>query len=190
MSLILQRSFLQIFYSKSVSLLYNLAKPTLPHQIVGPNLMLPAMLTLWGVVTTCQGPSEGRCLAVTDSVLQVLLKHTADFLLAASSSDCSRVSRLFLTYPVLTKSSGGVFPGLVLYLSFFYPRLRLQTRFVSRPCPCTKPSPTNRITTFFSAASISGAFGGIMAYGIINLNGKAGHSGWQWIFIIEVVFSP
>jgi len=24
-----------------------------------------------------------------------------------------------------------------------------------------------------------------MAYGIINLNGKAGHSGWQWIFIIE-----
>jgi hypothetical protein len=25
-----------------------------------------------------------------------------------------------------------------------------------------------------------------MAYGIINLNGKIGHSGWQWIFIIEV----
>jgi len=64
---------------------------------------------------------------------------------------------------------GGVFPGLVLYLSFFYPRLRLQTR----------------VSAFFSAASISGAFGGIMAYGIINLNGKAGHSGWQWIFIIE-----
>ncbi|KAJ7700772.1 major facilitator superfamily domain-containing protein [Mycena rosella] len=107
-------------------------------KIVGPNLMLPAMLTLWGVVTTCQGTVK-----------------TYGGLLAC---------RFFLGL-----LEGGVFPGLVLYLSFFYPRLRLQTR----------------IAAFFSAASISGAFGGIMAYGIINLNGKHGHSGWQWIFIIE-----
>ncbi|KAJ6567140.1 major facilitator superfamily domain-containing protein [Mycena capillaripes] len=107
-------------------------------KIVGPNLMLPTMLTLWGVVTTCQGTVK-----------------TYGGLLAC---------RFFLGL-----LEGGVFPGLVLYLSFFYPRLRLQTR----------------ISAFFSAASISGAFGGIMAYGIINLNGKAGHSGWQWIFIIE-----
>jgi sugar phosphate permease len=107
-------------------------------KIVGPNLMLPTMLTLWGIVTTCQGSVK-----------------TYGGLLAC---------RFFLGL-----LEGGVFPGLVLYLSFFYPRLRLQTR----------------ISTFFSAASISGAFGGIMAYGIINLNGKHGHSGWQWIFIIE-----
>ncbi|KAJ6457051.1 major facilitator superfamily domain-containing protein [Mycena vitilis] len=107
-------------------------------KIVGPNLMLPTMLALWGVVTTCQGTVK-----------------TYHGLLAC---------RFFLGL-----LEGGVFPGLVLYLSFFYPRLRLQTR----------------IAAFFSAASISGAFGGIMAYGIINLNGKAGHSGWQWIFIIE-----
>jgi len=107
-------------------------------KIVGPNLMLPTMLTLWGVVTTCQGTVK-----------------TYGGLLAC---------RFFLGL-----LEGGVFPGLVLYLSFFYPRLRLQTR----------------VAAFFSSASISGAFGGIMAYGIINLNGKAGHSGWQWIFIIE-----
>ncbi|KAJ7107243.1 major facilitator superfamily domain-containing protein [Mycena crocata] len=110
----------------------------LSPQIVGPNLMLPTMLTLWGVVTTAQGTVK-----------------TYGGLLAC---------RFFLGL-----LEGGVFPGLVLYLSFFYPRLRLQTR----------------IAAFFSAASISGAFGGIMAYGIINLNGKHGHSGWQWIFIIE-----
>lgn len=107
-------------------------------KIVGPNLMLPAMLTLWGIVTTCQGTVK-----------------TYGGLLAC---------RFFLGL-----LEGGVFPGLVLYLSFFYPRLRLQTR----------------IAAFFSAASISGAFGGIMAYGIINLKGKNGHTGWQWIFIIE-----
>ncbi|KAJ6606112.1 major facilitator superfamily domain-containing protein [Mycena vulgaris] len=111
-------------------------------KIVGPNLMLPAMLTLWGVVTACQGTVK-----------------TYGGLLAC---------RFFLGL-----LEGGVFPGLVLYLSFFYPRLRLQTR----------------IAAFFSAASISGAFGGIMAYGIITLNGKHGHSGWQWIFIIEGVIT-
>ncbi|KAJ7778828.1 major facilitator superfamily domain-containing protein [Mycena maculata] len=107
-------------------------------KIVGPNLMLPTMITLWGIVTACQGTVK-----------------TYGGLLAC---------RFFLGL-----LEGGVFPGLVLYLSFFYPRLRLQTR----------------IAAFFSAASISGAFGGIMAYGIINLSGKHGHSGWQWIFIIE-----
>ncbi|KAF7324460.1 MFS domain-containing protein [Mycena sanguinolenta] len=94
-------------------------------KIVGPNLMLPTMLTLWGVVCTCQG-----------------VVKTYHGLLAC---------RFFLGL-----LEGGVFPGLVLYLSFFYPRQRLQTR----------------VSTFFSSASISGAFGGIMAYGIINLNGK------------------
>ncbi|CAK5279162.1 unnamed protein product [Mycena citricolor] len=111
-------------------------------KIVGPNIMLPTMLTLWGVVTTCQGAVR--------TYHQLL------------------VCRFFLGL-----LEGGVFPGLVLYLSFFYPRVKLQTR----------------ITSFFSAASISGAFGGIMAYGIIHLNGKAGHSGWQWIFIIEGVIT-
>jgi MFS family permease len=96
------------------------------------------MLTLWGIVTACQGTIK-----------------TYGGLLAC---------RFFLGL-----LEGGVLPGLVLYLSYFYPRLRLQTR----------------INAFFSAASLSGAFGGIMAYGIINLNGKHGHSGWQWIFIIE-----
>ncbi|KAJ6503584.1 major facilitator superfamily domain-containing protein [Mycena sanguinolenta] len=105
---------------------------------VGLSLMLPTMLTLWGIVTACQGTIK-----------------TYGGLLAC---------RFFLGL-----LEGGVLPGLVLYLSYFYPRLRLQTR----------------INAFFSAASLSGAFGGIMAYGIINLSGKHGHSGWQWIFIIE-----
>jgi MFS family permease len=34
-------------------------------------------------------------------------------------------------------------------------------------------------------ATFSGAFGGILAYGISKLHGKGGLMGWQWIFIIE-----
>lgn len=38
---------------------------------------------------------------------------------------------------------------------------------------------------FFSAATASGAFGGLLARGIIEMDGLRGHSGWAWIFILE-----
>jgi len=68
---------------------------------------------------------------------------------------------------------GGVFPGLVLYLSFFYPRQRLQSR----------------ISAFFQAASLSGAFSGLLAFGIINMDGIGHKAGWSWIFILEGIFT-
>ncbi|KAF8659466.1 hypothetical protein AX16_001833 [Volvariella volvacea WC 439] len=108
---------------------------------VGPNLMLPTMLTLWGVITACQG--------------LVRSYHT-----------------LLLCRFLLGLFEGGVFPGLVLYCSLFYPRHLLQTR----------------ITTFFSSASISGAFSGLLAFGIVNgMEGVGGRPGWAWIFILEGV---
>jgi len=109
---------------------------------VGPNLLLPALLTLWGIVTTLQG----------------LVKSYSGLL----------ACRFFLGL-----FEGGVFPGLVLYLSFFYPRQKLNWR----------------VSGFFSTASISGAFSGILAYGIINLNGRGGRPGWAWIFILEGLFT-
>lgn len=42
-----------------------------------------------------------------------------------------------------------------------------------------------RVALFFSAASLAGAFGGILAYGIGYMRGVAGLNGWRWIFIIE-----
>jgi MFS family permease len=42
-----------------------------------------------------------------------------------------------------------------------------------------------RIALFFSAASLAGAFGGILAYGIAKMNGVGGYRGWRWIFILE-----
>ncbi|KAG2754910.1 MFS general substrate transporter [Suillus brevipes Sb2] len=68
---------------------------------------------------------------------------------------------------------GGLFPGLVLYMSFFYPRERLQIR----------------VATFFASASLSGAFSGLLAAAIMNINGKGGRPGWAWIFIIEGMFT-
>ncbi|KAF5383049.1 hypothetical protein D9615_004799 [Tricholomella constricta] len=109
---------------------------------VGPNLLLPTLLTLWGIATTLQG--------VVKSYKGLLA--------------CRFFLGLF---------EGGVFPGLVLYLSFWYPRQRLQWR----------------ISAFFSSASISGAFSGLLAYGIINMDGVGNRPGWAWIFILEGLFT-
>ena len=42
-----------------------------------------------------------------------------------------------------------------------------------------------RMAIFFSAATAAGAFGGLLARGIVELDGTRGLSGWAWIFIIE-----
>ncbi len=68
---------------------------------------------------------------------------------------------------------GGLFPGIVLYLSGFYRRHELQVR----------------IALFFSAASLSGAFSGLLAAAIQQMDGIRGIRGWQWIFILEGLFT-
>ncbi|OBT54896.1 hypothetical protein VE04_04891 [Pseudogymnoascus sp. 24MN13] len=68
---------------------------------------------------------------------------------------------------------GGLFPGIVLYLSGFYRPHELQVR----------------IALFFSAAALSGAFSGLLAAGIQQMNGIGNMHGWQWIFLLEGLFT-
>lgn len=37
---------------------------------------------------------------------------------------------------------------------------------------------------FFAAASLSGAFSGLLAAAIVNMDGMRGIAGWAWIFIL------
>ena len=41
------------------------------------------------------------------------------------------------------------------------------------------------MAVFYIAALLSGAFSGLLAYGIEKLGGRSGLAGWQWIFLIE-----
>ncbi len=42
-----------------------------------------------------------------------------------------------------------------------------------------------RQALFFSAASVAGAFSGLLAFAIAKMNGVGGYAGWRWIFILE-----
>ncbi|KAJ5227598.1 uncharacterized protein N7469_007604 [Penicillium citrinum] len=66
-------------------------------------------------------------------------------------------------------SESGLFPGVVFYLSMWYKRNEQHYR----------------VALFFSAASLAGAFGGILAWGIAHMKGVGGYNGWRWIFILE-----
>ncbi|KAI0043339.1 MFS general substrate transporter [Auriscalpium vulgare] len=83
---------------------------------------------------------------------------------------------LVKTYPQLVGvrvclgvAEAGLFPGVVYYLTLWYPRAMLQFR----------------VGIFFGAASVAGAFSGLLAFGISFMSGKSGLLGWSWIFILE-----
>jgi MFS family permease len=66
-------------------------------------------------------------------------------------------------------AEGGLFPGVTWYITQWYRR---------HECGL-------RMAIFFSAATLAGAFGGLLARGLSELRGKGGRPGWAWIFIIE-----
>jgi len=66
-------------------------------------------------------------------------------------------------------AEGGLFPGVTFYITMWYRR---------HECGF-------RMALFFSAATLAGAFGGLLARGISEMDGIGGKDGWAWIFIIE-----
>ncbi|KAK8054830.1 major facilitator superfamily transporter [Apiospora rasikravindrae] len=70
---------------------------------------------------------------------------------------------------ILGALEAGLFPGLNVYLTFFY----------------TKHELALRVGYLFVSAAIAGAFGGLLAYGIGHMQGVAGLGGWRWIMILE-----
>ncbi|KAK5940198.1 hypothetical protein PMZ80_007618 [Knufia obscura] len=76
---------------------------------------------------------------------------------------------LIITRTMLGLTESGFFPAATFLLTTWYCRFEVQTR----------------LSIFFSAASLAGAFSGLLAYGIQHMAGVGGLNGWRWIFILE-----
>jgi MFS family permease len=66
-------------------------------------------------------------------------------------------------------AEGGLIPGVGYLITMWYRRNEVGFR----------------MALFFSAATLAGAFGGLLARGISEMSGVGGRAGWSWIFILE-----
>lgn len=74
------------------------------------------------------------------------------------------VARFFLGL-----AEAGFYPGVIMYLCFWY-----------------KPSErATRMAIFAGSIAVAGAFSGLLATGIGFMNRKGGLAGWQWLFLLE-----
>jgi MFS family permease len=67
----------------------------------------------------------------------------------------------------LGMAESGFYPGVLFYLTTFYKRHEL----------------AGRLSIYYAASEIAGAFTGLIAYGVFQLEGHI--KGWQYLFLIE-----
>lgn len=82
----------------------------------------------------------------------------------------STPSEFYLLRFLLGVFEAGFFPGIVLYLTYWYPPLRR----------------ASVLSYFFAGVAVAGVLGGLISGWIIrDMAGVWGLKGWQWMFIIE-----
>ena len=92
------------------------------------------------------------------STLSVVWSLTTIF-----SGFIQNVGGLYATRLILGCCEAGLFPGLTLYLTMVYRR----------------EEQAKRMAYLLSCAALSGAFGGLLAYAILQMDGVAGYPGWR-----------
>jgi ACS family tartrate transporter-like MFS transporter len=66
-------------------------------------------------------------------------------------------------------AEAGFFPGMVLYLTYWFPR-----NYLAR-----------NVALFMTATALAGVIGGPVSGALLEMNGVWGLSGWQWLFLLE-----
>ncbi|WFD33558.1 hypothetical protein MCUN1_000371 [Malassezia cuniculi] len=80
---------------------------------------------------------------------------------------------LYINRIFLGLAEAGILPGIAVYLTYFYTPREIQLRQA----------------LFFTGASLSGAFSGLLAAAITHMHGIGNLAGWRWIFILEGIFT-
>jgi ACS family tartrate transporter-like MFS transporter len=70
---------------------------------------------------------------------------------------------------LLGMAEAGFFPGVIFYLAQWFP-IHMRARAISR---------------FYVSLPLASVFTGAVAGALLNLQGKAGLAGWQWLFLVE-----
>eukprot|EP01112_Ceratiomyxa_fruticulosa_P009080 TRINITY_DN2368_c0_g1_i1.p1 TRINITY_DN2368_c0_g1~~TRINITY_DN2368_c0_g1_i1.p1 ORF type:complete len:454 (+),score=50.40 TRINITY_DN2368_c0_g1_i1:195-1556(+) len=90
-------------------------------------------------------------------------------LLTVAIMFCKNFAGLMVVRALLGCAESGLFPGLVFYFTFWF----------------NKKERAMKIAMFFVFSAVAGVFGGLLAYGILKMDGVLNLKGWQWLFLIE-----
>jgi MFS transporter, ACS family, tartrate transporter len=88
---------------------------------------------------------------------------------SAATALVSAPSGFYAARFLLGVAEAGFFPGIILYLTFWFPR-EYRARFTA---------------IFMTAIPLSSTFGAPLSGLILGLDGAGGLRGWQWLFLIE-----
>lgn len=109
---------------------------------IGPAIWIPTLIVTWGIVCTLMGVVQNHAgLMAARSFLG----------LAVSPSDYLLTRHIAFGRLIVVVQEGGLFPGVAFVITTWYKRT--ETGF--------------RIALFFSAATVAGAFGGLLARAIM-----------------------
>jgi hypothetical protein len=84
-----------------------------------------------------------------------------------------------------------MFPGVILQMTYWYRPDEMSLRllyFCKRSTFCYEYSPTND-AVLDMLGSFSTAISGVLAYAFSFASGRGGLSGWQWLFLVEGIFT-
>ncbi|KAI9068182.1 MFS general substrate transporter [Trametes sanguinea] len=126
-----------------------------------PSVWLPGITIIWGIITYI---TVSQCF--TGSL-------TCEFFVSTLQGIVKSYQQLLALRVCLGIAEAGLSPGILYYLTLWYPRYMLQYR----------------IGLFWGGAAFAGAFSGLLAYGISFMAGIGGLEGWSWIFILEGIIS-
>ena len=87
--------------------------------------------------------------------------------MAMLSAACTNFGGIVTTRWFLGMAESGFYAGVIYYLSTFYTRNQL----------------AGRLSIYYAASQIAGAFTGLIAFGVFQIDGPI--SGWQYLFLIE-----
>lgn len=86
---------------------------------------------------------------------------------------CQNYGGLLTCRLLLGACESALFPSLNLYVSMFWKREEI----------------AKRASGIGISLALAGAFGGLFAWAILQMDGTAGYAGWRWLFFIEGAIS-
>jgi MFS transporter, ACS family, tartrate transporter len=89
--------------------------------------------------------------------------------ISAATAWVENATSFYVLRLLLGAAEAGLFPGLILYVSLWFPHA-YRARFAA---------------TILAAAPLSSVIGGPLSSLVLGMNGVLGFHGWQWLFLIE-----